>query len=264
MRAGVRHHHVHGGHQRPVAPHGNDAARGGVGAEPIVRRRCAPAGPGLLGESEGREACRRRGAGPVGRAGSEGGGEEVRVVGAFGTPVETALHAPVGHRRHVGQPDQHRSCRAQPFDGEGVALGHQVLEGGRACGGGEALGQITVLGRIRDAVQRTERLTARAPLVRGAGVGQRLIIHDDDGVQPGAGPVVGGNALQVGLGEFLAGGLAGLQRLAQLRYRGFHHVERAHQASVVPSAGCCWVMQWIPPPRARMGRASTVTTRRPG
>ena len=29
-------------------------------------------------------------------------------------------------------------------------------------------------------------------------------------------------------------------------------------------AGCCWVMQWMPPPRAKSGRASTVTTRRPG
>ncbi len=28
--------------------------------------------------------------------------------------------------------------------------------------------------------------------------------------------------------------------------------------------GCCWVMQWIPPPRAKIGRASTVTTSRPG
>ena len=29
-------------------------------------------------------------------------------------------------------------------------------------------------------------------------------------------------------------------------------------------AGCCWVMQWMPPPRAKSGRASTPTTRRPG
>ncbi len=27
--------------------------------------------------------------------------------------------------------------------------------------------------------------------------------------------------------------------------------------------GCCWVMQWMPPPRANSGRASTPTTRRP-
>lgn len=29
-------------------------------------------------------------------------------------------------------------------------------------------------------------------------------------------------------------------------------------------AGCCWVMQWTPPPRANNGRASTLITRRPG
>ncbi len=29
-------------------------------------------------------------------------------------------------------------------------------------------------------------------------------------------------------------------------------------------AGCCWVMQWMPPPRSKSGRASTPTTRRPG
>lgn len=28
--------------------------------------------------------------------------------------------------------------------------------------------------------------------------------------------------------------------------------------------GCCWVMQWMPPPREKIGRASTLTTRRPG
>ena len=31
-----------------------------------------------------------------------------------------------------------------------------------------------------------------------------------------------------------------------------------------PTFGCCCVMQWMPPPRAKIGRASTVTTRRPG
>ena len=30
-----------------------------------------------------------------------------------------------------------------------------------------------------------------------------------------------------------------------------------------PVAGCCWVMQWMPPPRANSGRASTPTTCRP-
>ncbi len=29
-------------------------------------------------------------------------------------------------------------------------------------------------------------------------------------------------------------------------------------------AGCCWVMQWMPPPKANTSRASTCTTSRPG
>ena len=37
----------------------------------------------------------------------------------------------------------------------------------------------------------------------------------------------------------------------------------AHRAASAAD-GCCWVMQWIPPPRANNGRASTETIVRPG
>ena len=32
----------------------------------------------------------------------------------------------------------------------------------------------------------------------------------------------------------------------------------------VGDTGCCWVMQWMPPPRSKIGRASTSTTSRSG
>ena len=56
-----------------------------------------------------------------------------------------------------------------------------------------------------------------------------------------------------------------------LRARGFR-VRAARQRDCVDAPagdlsrtfGCCWVMQWMPPPRAKSGRASTPTTRRPG
>jgi len=31
-----------------------------------------------------------------------------------------------------------------------------------------------------------------------------------------------------------------------------------------PTAGCCWVMQWMPPPCAKITRASTPRIARPG
>ena len=47
------------------------------------------------------------------------------------------------------------------------------------------------------------------------------------------------------------------------------HDANLHRAEGVPGAhgpadGCCWVMQWMPPPRANSGRASTSTISRPG
>ncbi len=51
-RPGVRDHHVHGGNERPVAPHRNHSARWGVCAQSVVRRRRPPARPGLLAEPE--------------------------------------------------------------------------------------------------------------------------------------------------------------------------------------------------------------------
>src|SRR5690606_21990608 len=128
-------------------------ARRRVGTQAVVGSRAAPAGPGFLGQAEGGEAGSSGRTGTVGRAGSEGRGQVIGVVRAFGAAVNAALHAAVGHRRHVGLAQTDGAGGAQTFDGEGVALGHQVLESRAARGGRQALDQVAVLGGVGNAIK---------------------------------------------------------------------------------------------------------------
>ncbi len=216
--AGIGHHHVHGRRQRPVAAHRDDPARGGIGAETIVGGRAATAGPGFLGQAEGGEAGRGGGTGAVGRAGGEGRGEVAGVVGAFGAPVNATLHAAVGHGRHVGLAQADGASGAQPFDGEGVALGDQVLERRTAGGGGQPLHQIAVLGGVGDAIQRPQGLTPGAAAVGLGGFGQGIGIAHHHGIERGGagGGVVGIDTGQVGLDQLHRSGLAGFECATQL------------------------------------------------
>ena len=267
-RAGVGHHHVHGGHQRPVAPHGDDPARWRVGAQPVVRRGRAPGGPRLLPEPEARERRRRGRPGAVGGPRSEGRREVVLVVRALGAPVHPALHTPVGHGRHVGQTQQDGPARAQPLDREGVPLRHEVPERRRSRGDREPPRAVAVLRGVRDTVQRAQGLAALAASVRRPRLLEGVGSVHDHGVQADAVTVVCRDAPLVRQDQFLAGHLPRLERSAQLCDRGLHDVDVAHARSspddAARGAGCCWVMQWIPPPKAKMSRASTSSMIRSG
>ena len=161
----MRHHHIHRRHQRPVAAQRDHTARGRIGHECVVGRWRPARGPCFFAESESRKTRRRRGARPVGRARCEGGGEIVAIVRAFGTAIDTPLHAAIGHGRHVSEPDEDGAGGTQSLDGESIIACDQPLESGRAGGNGEALYPIAVLGGVGNAIQRTEDLALAAALV---------------------------------------------------------------------------------------------------
>ncbi len=242
----MRHDDIHGGHQRPVAAHRDDAARRRIGAERVVGCRRAPARPGLFAETEGGErGCRCR-AGAVGRSRTEGAGQPFRIVGAFGASIEPALHAAIGHRRHVGQAKADRAGPAQALDGEGIALGGEVREGGAAGGGRQPPDQIAVLGGVGNAVERREELAPLAAVVGCLRLGQRIRVHHHQRIERGrrAGRIIGLDARQIGLNQLHARHRAGLERRPQLGDRLFHDIEAAHGHAVpAVTAGCCCVMQ---------------------
>ncbi len=244
--AGVRDDHVHGRHERPVAADRDHSPAGRVGTQRVVRRRCPARGPGLLAEAERAEGRRRRRAGAVGGAGAVGAGEPVGAVRALGAAVHAALHAAVRHGRHVGQADEHGSARAQPLDGEGVALGDEVLEGGGAGRGGEPLGEVAVLRGVGDAVQRAERLAPRAACVGGLRLRAGGRVHHDHRVQSSGrtGPVVGVDPREIGVEQADRGRLALLQRRAQVGDTGLHDIESARHV------GVSWVVRGTGGPSA--------------
>ena len=155
----------------------------------------------------------------------EGGGQIIRIVGALGAAIDAALHAAIGHRRHVGQPDQHRARGAQPGSGESVLGGDHALEGRRTGGDRQALGLVRVLGGIGDAVERTKAFAIAAAAIGSLGLLEHVRIEDGHGVERDAVAVVMGDAPQVSADQLNAGDGAFLQRMAQVGDRGFDDVE---------------------------------------
>ena len=239
-RTGVGHDDVHGRNQRPAPTRGDDAARRRVGAERVVRRRAATRGPGLFADSEGAERRRRRRTRAVRRARSERRGEIVCAVGTFGPAVQPALHAAVGHGRHVRQADQDRSRGPQAFDDERVALGHQLRECRAARGHGQTADLVAVLGRVGDAVQWTVGVPGRPPGVGGLGFGAGVGVGHDDGVELA---VEGRDAGEMALEQPDGGRAAGLHGGAQLGDRRLVNVEVVAHRDVYrgrTTISCTW------------------------
>ena len=164
-RPRVRHDHIHRRHQRPVATHRDYPPRRRIGTKPVVRRRCAARGPRLLGQTKGGKAGRRRSPRPVGRPRGKGSREPIGRIGTFRPPIKPALHPAIGHRWHIGQPDQHCPRRAQPRNRKGIIRGHQIGKSGRACGGRKPPHLVAGLGGIGDAVQRSQHRPSLAPRI---------------------------------------------------------------------------------------------------
>ena len=227
-RTGVRHDDVHRGDERPIAAHRDHASRRRVGAQCVVRSRRASRGPGLLAEPERGEARGGRGARSVRRARPECGGEVVGVVGAFGSAVQPALHAAVGHRRHVRQPDQHAAGATQPLDRERIPAGYEIRESGAARGHRHSAHHVAVLRGERDAVERASCCALAAPSVGFLRLRQRVGVELDDRVETDAALVVHPDAAEVGLGQLDARGRARLERGAEVGDGGLD--DRDHDA----------------------------------
>ena len=142
------------------------------------------------------------------------------VVRAFSAAIDPALHTAVGHGRHIGLAQADGTGTAQALDGECIAVRHQVLEGGAARRGGQALDQVTVLGGIGDAVQRAEGLALGPAVVGGLRLGHCQGVAHHHGIEGGGGVscVVGVDPRQISLYQFYRRGLAGFERGAQLGY----------------------------------------------
>jgi hypothetical protein len=160
--------------------------------------------PGLFGQTKGGEAGGGGGTGTVGGAGGKRRGQVVGVVGALGTAIDAALHTTIGHRRHIGFAKADGTGGAQALHGKGIALGHQILEGRAAGGGGQPLDQIAVFGGVGDAVERPQSLATGAAGIGSLGLFQRIGIGDHHGVEFGGslGAVVGLDTGQIGLDQF--------------------------------------------------------------
>ena len=224
--ARMRHDHVHGRHQRPVAAHRNDAAARRIGAQPVIGGGRAAARPGFLAEPEGGEAGGGRRARAVGGTGAEGRRQVIAVIGGFGASVETALHAAIGHGRHVGQPDQYRAAGAQALYGEGILAGDEIGKGRRARGDRQPACLVAVLGGVGNAVERPAQPALGAAPVGGARLLDGLRIEDHDGVQPDAVMVVAGDSRQIAFHKRLRRHAALFQRLAQRGDRRFRQLHR--------------------------------------
>ncbi|MNQ81051.1 hypothetical protein D3C85_960550 [compost metagenome] len=203
-RPGIGHDDIHGRRQRPVPTHRDHTARRGVGAQAIVRGRAASARPGFLGQAECGETGGRCGACAVRGTRGEGGGEVVSIVRALRPAIDPALHATVGHGRHVGLAQADGTCGTQPFDGERIAIGHQVGEGGAARRRRKPLHQVTVLGGVRDAIEWPKHFAAGTTGVAGLGFVECLGVAHHHRIQGGggSGAVVGVDPGEIGLHQF--------------------------------------------------------------
>ena len=206
-----------------------------VGAQAVIGSRATTTRPGFLGQTERGKTRRRRGAGTVGGAGGERRSEVVGVVGAFGAAIHTALHATIGHRRHIGLAQADGPGSTQPFDGEGIALGDQVLERWAAGSGRQALDQVAVLGGVGNTVQWAQGFAASATGIGGFGLFQRIRIAHHHSVELGGRvrAVIGVDPCKISLDQFDRRGTAGLERSAQLGDGDFGYLEHAVTLSLI-------------------------------
>ncbi|RMT90602.1 hypothetical protein ALP39_04883 [Pseudomonas marginalis pv. marginalis] len=216
--ARIGHHHVHGRRQGPVATHRNHPTGRGVGAQAIVGRRAAPAGPGFLCQTERRETGGGCSARAVGRAGGKRRREVAGVIWAFGTAIHATLHAAVGHRRHIGLAQADGATGAQAFDGERVAMGGEPGKCRAAGGRRQALDQVAVLGGVGNAIQWPQRFALGPACIGRLGFFKRFGVAHHHGIQRSSGlrAVVGLDPCKVSLDQFNGSGLAGFKRSAQL------------------------------------------------
>ena len=172
-------------------------------------------------------------AGGDGRAGARtaAAGAAVQRVGvacqaAAGTPAAGAARAAdVGPLAEVGLAQHHRTAFAQALHQVGVTHGAHAFQRQRSGAGAHLVGSgDVVLQQHGQAVQRATQLAIAALGITFARNGQRIGVHLDDAVQPGAAAVQRFDACGVALHQRLGGGAPRQQRLRELRRTGFLQV----------------------------------------
>ncbi|MNN27996.1 hypothetical protein D3C81_1415490 [compost metagenome] len=151
------------------------------------------------------------------------------VVRALGPAIHPALHAAIGHRRHVGLAQADGAGSTQAFDGERIAVGDQFGKGRAAGSSGEPFDQVAVFGRVGDAIERPEGFAPGPAGIRGLGLLECFGVAHHHGIECSgrSGTVIGIDTGKIGLNQLDRGGLAGFERRAQLGNGNFGHFDHA-------------------------------------
>jgi hypothetical protein len=132
--------------------------------------------------------------------------------------IHAALHAAVGHGRHIGLAQANCASGTKPFDGERIAISDQVRKRGTSRGGGKPLHQITVFGRIGNAIERPQRFALGPTGIGRLSFLERIGVANHHRVEGGGrvGAVVGIDPGEIGLDQFNRRRLARFERSTQL------------------------------------------------
>ncbi len=158
--------------------------------QPAHRRRAQDAAVGFGADADGGQAGGDRRAG----AGARAAGIAIEHIGVPGLPAARAparrrtRRPEVGPLAEIRLAEDDRAGVAQPRHQEGVGRRLVIGEGERAGGVDHAHGVDVVLEQHRHAVERPAQLARRAFGVAAIGLGQRLRVHLEDGVEGRSAP----------------------------------------------------------------------------
>jgi hypothetical protein len=174
----------------------------------IDRRRSAHRDTRVGAQTHHRKIGRHGDAGAAGRS-TRCVGSVVGVADVAGRARIDAVEAAVGEFRERGLGDQNAAGLANAFDGRGVALWLKARQRCRAARRRQIAGVDVVLGDEGNAVQRAAEFAGGLELgIERIGLGQRLSVDRDDGVQHRPLLVIRLDACEVGRGHLVRRGLA--------------------------------------------------------
>lgn len=119
--------------------------------------------------------------------------------------MQAPVHATRHHGRRVRPPHANSTTLAQLLIDKGILVRHEVLESRRAGSTGHALVLERVLGRVGDAVERSQELALAPSDIARCCLVEDVRVQDGDGVETGSPAVVGEDSEEI-FGQELDGG----------------------------------------------------------